>query len=99
MTADTFKKGFSGTVAGSNVFEDGNITISASNANGATHSREGVVAAVGMELKRETDRDLYFGGGADVISLVNEIAFAERKSGTTQVWAYLLASDATAPTS
>lgn len=100
MTADTFRKGFSGTVAGSNVFVDGNITIDgSSDGNQATHSREGVVAAVGMEIKRETDRDIMFGGGADVISLVNEIAFAERKSGTTQVWAYLLKSDLTAPTS
>ncbi len=100
MTADTFRKGFSGTVAGSNVFVDGNITIDGSDdANGTTHSREGVVAAVGMEIKKETDRDLHFGGGADVISMVSEIAFAERKSGTTQVWAYLLKSDATAPTS
>jgi hypothetical protein len=99
MTADVFRMGFSGTVAGSNVFEDGNITITSSNANGATHSREGVVAIVGMDIKKETDRDMYFGGGADVISLVSEKAFAERKSGTTQVWAYLHLSDATAPTS
>lgn len=100
MTADVFKQGFSGTVAGSNVFEDGNIVVdSTPDANGATHSREGVIAAVGMEVKSETDRDLYFGGGADVISLTNEIAFAERKSGTTQVWAYRHLSDATAPTS
>jgi hypothetical protein len=100
LTQDTFKMGFAGTVAGANVFEDGNITIDgSSDANGACHSREGVVAAVGMEIKKETDRDLHFGGGADVISMVSEIAFAERKSGTTQVWAYLLKSDATAPTS
>ncbi len=100
MTEEVFRKGFAGTVAGSNVFEDGNITVdSTPNANGATHSREGVIAAVGMEIKSETDRDLYFGGGADVISLTNEIAFAERKSGTTQVWAYRHFSDATAPTS
>lgn len=100
MTADVFKMGFSGTVAGSNVFEDGNITIdSNTDAPGATHSREGVVAIVALDKKPETDRDLYFGGGADVISLVSEKAFAERKSGTTQVWAYLHLSDATAPTS
>jgi len=100
MTAEVFRQGFAGTVAGSNVFEDGNITVDATpNANGATHSREGVIACVGMEVKSETDRDIYFGGGADVISLTNEIAFAERKSGTTQVWAYRHLSDATAPTS
>ena len=100
LTAETFRKGFSGTVAGSNVFEDGNITVTATpDANGATHSREGVIAVVGLDVRSETDRDLHFGGGADVISLTNEIAFAERKSGTTQVWAYRHLSDATAPTS
>ena len=100
LTADTFKKGFSGTVAGSNLFVDGNIVIDGSDdANGATHSRDGVIAAIGMDLKHETDRDIYFGGGADVISLTNELAFAERKSGSTQVWAYRHLSDATAPTS
>ncbi len=99
MTEDTFRRGFRGTVANSNVFEDGNITISSSDANGATHSREGVIAVEGMTLKTKTDYDLYYGGGAGVISLVDEYAFAERKSGSTQVWAYLHKSDATAPTS
>ncbi len=100
MTEETFRKGFAGTVAGSNVFEDGNITIDGSDdANAATHSREGVVAAIGMDIKEETDRDMTFGGGADVISLVNEYAFVERKSGSTQVWAFLHISDALAPTS
>lgn len=100
MTEEVFRKGFSGTVANSNVFEDGNITVdSTPDANGATHSREGVIAAIGMEVKSEPDRDIYFGGGADVISLTNELAFAERKSGSTQVWAYRHLSDATAPTS
>ncbi len=100
ITADTFRKGFRGTVAGSNLFEDGNITVdSTPDANGATHARQGVIAAIGMEIKSEKDRDIYFGGGADVISLTNELAFAERKSGSTQVWAYRHFSDATAPTS
>lgn len=100
LTAETFRQGFSGSVAGSNVFEDGNIPVdSIPNANGATHSREGVIACIGMGIKKETDRDLYFGGGADVISLVEEYAFTERKSGSTQVWCYRHQSDATAPTS
>lgn len=100
MTEQVFRKGFQGTVANSNVYEDGNITVDATpDANGATHSREGVIACIGMELKRETDRDIYFGGGADVVSLTNEYSFVERTSGTTQVWAYRHLSDATAPTS
>lgn len=101
MSEEVFRQGFAGTVAGSSVFEDGNITVAVSpaDANGATHSREGVIACMGMEIKKEVDRDLYFGGGADVISLVDEYAFAERKSGTTQTWCYRHLSDATAPTS
>jgi hypothetical protein len=57
---------------------------------------------MGMSLKRATDRDHYFGGGADVIILTDEYAFAENKSGTagtTQVFCYAHTSDATAPTS
>ena len=100
MTDEVFRRGFGGTVVGSNLFEDGNIVVdSTPDANGATHSREGVIACLGMEIKKETDRDIYYGGGADVISLVDEYAFAERKSGTTQVWCYRHQSDATAPTS
>ena len=97
LTEETFRKGFAGTVAGSNVYVDGNIEVTATpNARGAVHSREAVVAAIGLEIKKETDRDMYFGGGADVISLTNEHAFVERSAGN---WAYTILSDATAPTS
>jgi hypothetical protein len=96
LTEAVFRKGFEGTVAGANVYKDSNIGVVSSNARGAVHSREGVVAAIGMEIKKETDRDMYFGGGADVISLTNEHAFVERSAGN---WAYTILSDATAPTS
>ncbi len=103
MTEDVFRNGFQGTIATSLVFEDGNITVNSTpDANGATHAKEGVYSVMGMALKRETDRDIYFGGGADVISLTDEYAFAENKSGTsgsTQVFCYRHLSDATAPTS
>ena len=97
MTDEVFRKGFSGTVAGSNVFEDGNITIDGTDdARGATHSREGVVAVKGMTLKSETRRDPAFGGGADEIFLTDEYAFVERSASN---WAYGHLSDALAPTS
>ena len=100
MTEDVFRNGFKGQVAGSMVFEDGLITIDATpNANGATHAREGVYSVMGMALNKETDRDPYFGGGADVTILTDEYAFAENKSATTQVFCYRHQSDATAPTS
>ena len=103
MTEDVFRNGFKGQIAGSMVFEDGNITVTSTpNATGATHAREGVYSVMGMSLKHAKDRDEYYGGGADVIILTDEYAFAENKSGTagtTQVFCYAHTSDATAPTS
>ena len=103
MTEEVFRNGFKGQVGGSMIFEDGNITVTSTpNATGATHAREGVYAVKGMSLRHATDRDEYYGGGADVIILTDEYAFAENKSGTagtTQVFAYQHTSDATAPTS
>lgn len=103
MTEEVYRNGFRGQVAGSMIFEDGNIVpTSTPDANGATHAREGVYSVMGMTLKKATDRDHYFGGGADVIILTDEYAFAENKSGTagtTQVFCYRHLSDATAPTS
>lgn len=102
MTEQVFRNGFSGQVAGSMVFEDGNITITSNNANAATHAREGVYSIMGMTIKTERDRDMYFGGGADVISMVDEYSFVENKTGasaTTQAFTFLHASDATQPTS
>lgn len=97
MTAEVFRQGFRGTVTGSNVMEDGNITLSATpNARGATHSREAVVAVNGMALKTETRRDPSFGGGADELFITDEYTFVERSAGN---WAYQHLSDATAPTS
>lgn len=102
MTETVYRQGWRGSVAGSNVFEDGNISptaISSVNARGATHAKEGVYAVKGMSIKTETDRDMYFGGGADVISMVDEYSFVENTSRGTQVFAYAHVSDTTAPAS
>ena len=102
MTEEVYKQGWRGSVAGSDVFEDGNISptgVSSTNARGATHAREGVIAVMGMTLKTERDRDLYFGGGADVISMVDEYSFVENTSRGTQVFCYAHVSDTTAPAS
>ena len=97
MTEEVFKMGFRGSVSGSNVMEDGNITVNATpDARGATHSREAVVCVNGMALKTETRRDPGFGGGADELFMTDEYGFAERSAGN---WAYAHLSDATAPTS
>jgi hypothetical protein len=100
MTAETFRKGFTGTVAGANVFTDDNITITATpDAFGAVHAREGVVAIQGASIKTETRRDPSFGGGADEVFMTDDYSFVERTSAGTQTWCYLIRSDATAPTS
>jgi len=97
MTDDTFRKGFRGTIAGANVFEDGNITIDSSDdATGAVHSKEAVVSVMGMTIKNETRRDPSYGGGADEIFMTDEYGFVERSASN---WAYVIVSDATAPTS
>ena len=97
MTAEIFRQGFRGSVAGSNVMEDGNITVNGTpDARGATHSREAVVCVNGMALKTETRRDPAFGGGADELFLTDEYGFGERSAGN---WAFAHLSDATAPTS
>ena len=97
MTEEVFKMGFRGSVTGSNVMEDGNITVTATpNARGATHSREAVVSVNGMALKTESRRDPAFGGGADELFITDEHTFIERSAGN---WAYAHLSDATAPTS
>ncbi len=100
MSETVYKQGWRGSVAGSDVFEDGNINpagVSSTNARGATHTRDGVYAIMGMTLKTEKDRDIYFGGGADVISMTDEYSFVENTSRGTQTKCYQHVSDATAP--
>ena len=102
LTEDVYRNGWRGKVAESMVFEDGNINpsgVSANNGRGATHAREGVIAVMGMSLKTERDRDIYFGGGADAISMVDEYSFVENTSRGTQVFCYAHVSDTTAPAS
>ncbi len=95
LTAETFRKGFKGTCADANVFVDGNISINATpDANGAVHSRDGVVAVAGMTIKTEKRRDPSFGGGADELFMTDEYGFVIRQA----VWCYRQLSDATAPT-
>lgn len=100
MTEVTFRKGFSGSVAGSNVFVDNNITITATpNAAGATHAKEGVYQIQGMTYKTKERYDPAYGGGAQEVFITDEYSFLENTSSGTQVFCYLHLHDATAPTS
>ncbi len=97
ISQDWFVNGLSGVIFGVTIFEDGNITISGTDATGAVHAKEGVVAVNGMTIKTEERRDPAFGGGADEMFMTDEYAFVER--GSANPWAFQQTSDATAPTS
>lgn len=97
MTEEVYRQGWKGTVAGSEVFVDGNITITSTpDALGATHARDAVVGVQGASPRTEKRRRPDYGGGADEIFMYDEYALGERSAGN---WAYLIQSDATAPTS
>lgn len=97
MTEETFRNGFEGRVGGVHMWTDDNIpTFGTTNARGAVFARAAAIWVQSMEMKHETDRDIYFGGGADVLSLVDEYGFVE--DGAPAPWSFQLVSDATPPT-
>jgi len=96
MTEETYRNGFNGSVYGTNVFEDGNISIDSSDdAKGGVHAREGVVFVQGRSPWAKTVRMEHIGGGADDMFMYDEYVFVERSAGS---WLYEVYSDATAPT-
>lgn len=97
MTEQVYRQGWKGSVAGSQVFVDGNLTVDATpDAKGATHAKEAVVGVQGASPRTETRRRPDYGGGADETFMYDEYALGERSAGN---WAYLHQSDATSPTS
>lgn len=97
MTEETFRKGFMGSLFGCNVFEDGNISIDASDdCKGGVHTREAIVLVQGHSPRSETRREPHIGGGGDSMWLYDEFAFGERSSGN---WLVEIYSDSTSPTS
>lgn len=97
LTEDVFRRGFQGTLFGTNVFEDGNITVDASDdAKGGAHTREAVLMIQGRAPHTESKRRPEIGGGADQMFYYDEYIFGERNAG---VWLYEIYSDALAPTS
>ena len=96
MTEDFYKKGFSGTVAGANVWSAGNITIDGTpDARGAVYAQRAIVLVRELELKTETRRRPDVGGGADEVFMTAGYAHGERRD----VWGRSILHDATAPTS
>lgn len=97
MTAEVFRQGFNGTCYGTNVFEDGNISIDSSDdAKGGVHAKDGIVFVQGRSPWAKTVRKENIGGGADDMFMYDEYVFVERSAGN---WLYEVYSDATSPTS
>ena len=97
MTEDMFRKGFSGTIEGANLFEDGNIAVTSTpDARGAVHAKEAVVMVQGHSPTTKNRERPEIGGGANELFLYDEYAFGERSPGN---WLYSILSDATAPSS
>lgn len=96
LTEEVYRNGFAGSIANSEVYEDGNITIdSTDDAKGGVFAREGVLLIDGFGPKVETDRLIRVGGGASEMIIYDEFAYGERSAGN---WLYEIYSDALAPT-
>ena len=96
-TADVFRNGFTLPIAGCEVYEDGNISISSTtdDAKGGVFAKEAIVLVQGRSPRIETERK-QIGGGATAFFHYDEYAYGERSAGN---WLYEICSDATAPTS
>jgi len=95
-TARVFAEKFQGMVAGAQIYEDGNITVSSNAAKGGVFAQEAIVIVQGRAPRTATVRREDIGGGATVLYLYDEYAYGERSSGN---WLFEIHSDATAPTS
>ena len=97
LTEDTFRQGYSGNLFGTEVYEDGNITIdSTTSAKGGVFAKMAVVLVQGYAPRAETQRRPDIGGGSDVLYMYDEYAYGERSAGN---WLYSIYTDVTAPTS
>lgn len=101
MSEETFRRGFSGTLFGTNVYTDGNITIdSTPDAKGGVHAKMGVICVQGMAPAAYIKPLPEVGGGAEDMFLYDDYAFGERlAAGSTSAFVWEIYSDATAPTS
>lgn len=97
LTEQVYRNGFRGSIAGAEVYVDGNITVDATDdAKGGVFAREGIVLVDGFGPTTYTDTLIRVGGGAEEMIMYDEFAYGERSAGN---WLYEIYSDATTPTS
>ena len=95
LTADVYRKGFSGTLSNSEVFHDGNIAIdSTPDSQGATFARESLVLVDGIGPRADDEWKPRLGGGSHIITLTDEYGAGERSSGN---WMFSHTHDGTVP--
>ncbi len=98
-SARVFASGFTLPIAGTEIYEDGNIAIdSSSDAIAGVFAQEGIVLVQGRTPRVVTVRNEKRGGGGDHVYHYDEYAYGERPSAAYG-WVQKLVSDATAPTS
>ena len=99
MTADTFARGFKGSLFDSKVYTSGNIPIdSSSDAKGATFAEMGLLYIRGRGLKKFRKELPERGGGSEQFWMYDDYTYGERLSNSTSVFIREDYSDATAPT-
>jgi hypothetical protein len=100
-TAKVYREGFQGRVAGTELFENGNITIDASDdAKGGVFAKMGIVLVEGRAPRKEVRREPHIGGGATSYFHYDEYVYGERLAGgTTSGFVYEIYSDASQPSS
>ncbi len=97
LTEETYRMGYSGNLYGTEVYEDGNITIdSTTSAKGGVFGKMAIVLVQGYAPRAETQRRPDIGGGSDVMYMYDEYAYGERSAGN---WLYSIYTDVTSPTS
>lgn len=96
LTARVFSEGFSGMIAGAQVYLDGNISADSSDdAKGGVFAQEALVLVQGRAPRAVAVRAENIGGGATKMYFYDEYAYGERQDA----WGCEIYSDATAPTS
>lgn len=96
LTEETFRRGFSGSLFGVEVYEDGNISIDSSDdAKGGVFAREALVLVDGFGPTIKRQELIRYGGGAQELIMYDEFAWGERSAGN---WLFEVYSDALAPT-
>lgn len=99
-TAKVYRDGFQGRVAGTELYENGNIPISGTDAKGGVFAKMGIVLVEGRAPRKEVRREPHIGGGATSYFHYDEYVYGERLAGgTTSGFGFEIYSDASTPSS